>query len=290
MGIVGRRNPVVCGDDGAARRIVDPRKLVERDEALPVVAGIPPRLRHHAGASPAPFPVVVAVAVAVIAATVPPNWDAGGRDESDVPVDVGVGHVLLRRVEVPRGGDEAPPVPRMGQSEAGLQRAIVVPQRRPCECEHPCRVVARARLRPGIVEYRAVPRLAHVQHHVLVVPDPDALASDLELAPAVRGEVARWIRRVDPFDEQVLDVGSGVGEAPGGTGVVPEHDHRHAGHGRSDDVPPRPGEVREVPDRGCREPEVRIVREDRLAGRAPRTVDHPAIGAGVAAVGRERGE
>ena len=186
--VVGRRNRMVCGDDGAARRIVDSRKLVVGDETLPVVAGVPPRPRHRAGASCGP-----------VVAVVPPNGNPRGSDETDVPVDVGVRDVLLRRVEVPEVGDEFPPVPRVRQSEPGLQRTVVVPQRRPRERENPCRVVARARLRPGIVQNRAVPGFTHVQHHILVVPNPNSFASNLELAPAVRGEVAPMDSTGRPF-------------------------------------------------------------------------------------------
>ena len=264
-------DPVVRGDDGAARWVVDPGKLVEGNESLPVVACIPPRPRHRAG-------TLLAVAA--------PNRNQTGSDVPDVSVHVGVGDVLLRGMEVARVGDEALPVPRVREPEAGLQGEVVFAQRGPREREHSAGAGMVVRCAPGIIEDRAMPGLAHLQRHVLAVLDPNALAAHVECAPAVRGEIARGIGRIDLFDEQVLNVRAGIGEAPCNVAVVPEHHHRHAGEGRAHGVHAGPREMHEIPDRRRGEPEVGIVREQRLAGHAPRPVDHPAIGAGVASGGR----
>ena len=144
------------------------------------------------------------------------------------------------------------------------------------------------RPRRGVVEDRAVPGLAHAQHHVLAVLDLDDLAADLEPAVAGRRQVAGGVLRIELLDEEVLGVRSGVGEAPGDPAVVPEHHERHPGEGRPDDVAARPGEMGEVPHRRHGEAEVRVVREERLSRRALRARDRPAIRAGKPARGRER--
>ena len=191
-------------------------------------------------------------------------------------------------MELPQVVGEARPVARPREPEAGLHGEVVVAKGGPPEGEHVPGGRGSGRPRRGVVEDRAVPGLADAQHHVLAVLDLDDLAVDLEPAVAVQRQVAGGVLRVELLDEEVLGVRPGVGEAPGDPAVVPQHHERHPGEGRPDDVAARPGEVGEVPDRRHGEAEVRVVREERLSGRAPRSRDRPAIRAGKTARGRER--
>ena len=216
-----------------------------------------------------------------------PDRDPAGRQESDVAVHVGVGDVLLRRVEVAEGGDEAGPVPDFREAEAGLQGEVVVAQSGPGEGEHVAGGRGAGGRGQGVVEDRAVPGLAHAHHHVFAVLHLDDLAAHVEGAVAGGCQVAPGIVRIDLLDEEVLDVGRRIGEAPRHPAVVPEHHHRHSREGRAHDVAAGPGQMGEVPDRGDGQTEVGVVREERLAGRAPGSADDPAIRAGMAAPGPE---
>ena len=77
---------------------------------------------------------------------------------------------------------------------------------------------------------------------------------------------------------EILDVRGDVGRAPGDELVASERDRRRAGKRAADDVEVAGGHVREVP--GGRQPraEMRIVGEQRLAGRRHRAVDDPVVG------------
>ena len=80
------------------------------------------------------------------------------------------------------------------------------------------------------------------------------------------GDSARH-RRVDVFDEEVLDVGLERGQPPGDPVVVPDQHGGNAGQRRAGR--PQAGSVEggEIPDGRRSQPEMRIVGEDRFAAR-----------------------
>ena len=184
-------------------------------------------------------------------------------------------------------GDEARPVRRPRKAEAGLEGAVVVAKGGPSERDHVAGGSGAGRRRRCIAEDRAVAGLPDAQRHVVAVLHLDDLAAYPEPPVAVGRQVAGGVLRVELLDEEVLGVRAGVGKAPRGPAVVPEHHDRHSGKGRAHDVAPRPGEVGEVPDGGNGEAEVGVVREERLLRHAPRSAHDPAIGAGMAAPGAE---
>ena len=274
MRVVGIRHRMVCADDGPPRRVVDEGQLLEGDEALPVVARLPSRARHHP-------PARISTRT---------NRQTRGGEQPDVAVGVRVGDVLLRRVEIPERIHEALPVLRTGKREARLRGEIVLAERGPGESEHVARFERSTGRLPTVFEYRTVPCLPHLQHHILVALHLDHFAPHLERARTGRSQVASGVRGVDLLDEEVLDVGSGVGQSPRRMAVMADYDDRQAGEGRADHVVAGPGEMHEVPGRRGAQSQVGIVGENRPAGRAPRPVDDPAIGAGVAVGVREHGE
>ena len=89
------------------------------------------------------------------------------------------------------------------------------------------------------------------------------------------------------LDEDVLDVGAGVGEAPGDVGVAADDDEGDAGEGEAFDVQ-RSGAVGVeggfVPDVGGGEAEVHVVGEEWGAGGGVGAGDDPVVGAVAAAV------
>ena len=89
------------------------------------------------------------------------------------------------------------------------------------------------------------------------------------------------------LDEDVLDVGSGVGEAPGDEGVAADDDEGNAGEGEAFDVEGRGAVGVEggfVPDVGGAEAEVHVVGEERGSGGGVGAGDDPVVGAVAAAV------
>ena len=68
--------------------------------------------------------------------------------------------------------------------------------------------------------------------------------------------------------------------------VVPDDDAWQPGRGRADDVPAGRVQVDEVAKRRVREGAMRIVREQRRAGRRPRAAHHPCVRTGAAIGGR----
>jgi hypothetical protein len=82
---------------------------------------------------------------------------------------------------------------------------------------------------------------------------------------------------VETFDVEVLHVEAEVRDAPRDT-VVVAHDHRrYARQSCARDVQPRRSQMDYVPRRRQAPLEVRIVGEDRLAGRSARARQHPRV-------------
>ena len=120
MRVARRRDLVVRGDDRAAGGLNACGSSSNGDVAGPVVARVPARRGREA------LQVVVGLA----------HRHAAGGDEADVAVDVGVHHVLLRRVEVARGGEELVQSRARPRRRRGLQREVVLGERGPAKREH----------------------------------------------------------------------------------------------------------------------------------------------------------
>jgi hypothetical protein len=86
---------------------------------------------------------------------------------------------------------------------------------------------------------------------------------------------------------QVLHVAAGAGEAPGDALVASGQDARHTRQRAANGVEAGRVQVREVPHRRRREPEVRVVGEQRLARGGAAAGERPAVGSGQE-VGRLR--
>ena len=140
-----------------------------------------------------------------------------------------------------------------------------------------------------------------VEDDVFAAADVDGFALMEERMPVAVGglELGAGGCEADAFDEEVLDVGIEVGEAPGDVVVVAYDDEGRAGDGDSGDVEGSAGrggglEVSLVPDARDAVSEMHIVREERLAGGGVGAGYHPVVGAGHASFAGgfeiERGE
>ena len=134
-----------------------------------------------------------------------------------------------------------------------------------------------------VVEDRSVGRESDLLEDGLGALHPDLLGPRLERPRLAVEEVAGRIGRVGLLEEQVLDVRAGVRRAPRDARVVAEHDRGDARErGARDVVRAGVGDRRamepvQVPDRGHRDPEVRVVREERAAGRGQPRRDDPVV-------------
>ena len=118
-------------------------------------------------------------------------------------------------------------------------------------------------------------RDAHFQLHVFRTLDLDHLGDLLErLGPLGRDVAAAGIQL---FEVEVLHVRAGVGEPPRDPVIAPQGDDGDARQRGPDEVPSRDMEVREIPDGGRRQPQVRVVGEQRLVAGAAAAGDHPVI-------------
>ena len=108
-----------------------------------------------------------------------------------------------------------------------------------------------------------------------------------ERPPAVGRQIELRVVGVDLLDEDVLHVGAGVGETPRqGIGAAEQHEG-HAGQCRAHDIDrgrlrPLERQVGEIPGGGGREPQVRIVGQQRLAGARTFARDDPVVGGATA--------
>ena len=129
---------------------------------------------------------------------------------------------------------------------------------------------------------------AHVECVRRSARDPDLLLAHLERRRALGRQITGRIDGIDTFDEQILRVGAGVGEAPGYGAVVPQHDRGYARQGRPDQLEARRLEVGEIPHARRLQAEMRIVGEQRPAGERSSWTDHPGVGADPARLGRRQ--
>ncbi len=239
--IVVGHDLVVGRYDAARGGVVAARQRIEGDEAVPVVFRLP------AGRGCLALEVVVGLA----------QRDAAGRDESDVALGIRIDHVLLRRIEVARRSQEFVPIARGRQFAGGLHRHVVFAQRGPFEREREVLWQGVRRRLEHIGDQRAVARGAHHDRHVRLSLYLDHFAVGRELLPSLRREYPAFA--VDAFDVQILHIRAGVGEAPGDLAVASQHDCGHARQRRPHHVESRRRQMREIPDRGGGQAQVRVV-------------------------------
>ena len=108
----------------------------------------------------------------------------------------------------------------------------------------------------------------------------------LEGRAALGRQVTRGIVGIGTFEEEVLGIGTGVGDAPGDPAVGPHHDHGDAGQGGAGHGEAGSVQVGEIPDRRHREPQMRVVGQHRQAACRMAAVDHPVVRA-VARLGQQ---
>src|SRR5260370_40798682 len=108
----------------------------------------------------------------------------------------------------------------------------------------------------------------------------DLLMTHFRVAPTLRREVAKRIRRIELFDVGIRDVRADIGHAPGDS-IVVTYDHSgHTGRGDARDADARCAQMYEIPDRRRRCRQVWIAREQRLAGLGALAADNPVVARG----------
>ena len=122
-----------------------------------------------------------------------------------------------------------------------------------------------------------MPRRPDGQLDVGAVLDANDFFARLEWLRPVRRQISGRIGQVDRLDEQVLHVGVRGREAPGDRVVLTQNDDRTPGERAPLDRSFRRDNPREIPDDRRAKAEVRVVREDRLAGNRSRSGHHPFV-------------
>ncbi len=135
-------------------------------------------------------------------------------------------------------------------------------------------------LRPGqrVGEQRAAVGAPQPEHHRRRAPSAELLRLHLEVAPDAVHLVARAVA-VHLLVPEVAVVEHRVRGAPRDGRRAPEHDGGHARQGGPHRGVGAAAHAREVPHARQREGEVRVVREDRRARRAPAAADDPRVAA-----------
>ena len=198
-------------------------------------------------------------------------------------IDVGVAGGNRRAAEIGGGGAELLPITGSRDLEHEVHKVTRVERGPPERERHGLPLEYRRNDRPMTgdrdVHHRRICAALYVDRFALE-------RGGLELTLVL---VAPRIGRVLVFEKEVLGVGVGVREAPRDPVVVTDHDPRDPREGEADELVARALEADLVPDRGVPHGEVRIAREDRLAGRGPRAGEGPAVGADAGAgAGKER--
>ena len=103
-----------------------------------------------------------------------------------------------------------------------------------------------------------------------------------------RREIPARLLRIDAFDKHILDINVGAGDAPGETVVAAENYRRKAGGRRAGKGALRSNQTRQIPSRGQREGQMRIVGEDRGAGLGPGAGYNPSIRSAARCAGAVR--
>jgi len=120
---------------------------------------------------------------------------------------------------------------------------------------------------------------AHGQPHVAQAADANRLLDDFGRPPLAVDLVARRVVRVEALDIYVLDVGEGVGDAPGAVVVVADDDAGHAGQGEAADVVVAAVQMDGVPDGREDGRQVGVIGQLRPAALCARPSDDPVVAA-----------
>ena len=203
----------------------------------------------------------------------------------DVPVNVGIHHVLARRVQERRSVAEFLPVLRGVQVEERVGEGIV---ERPAQSQ-----LARAHRRSSqligneVRDDGAVAGDGDVQDHVPSVLHVNDFGAVFGLEPTVRSLVFAVL--VEILDVQILHGRLDVGEAPGNALVVTDDDERHSGQRHADYIVTTAAQMRLIPKVRHLVAKVHVIREQRLPGNRMRAGDSPVIGTGHESVGVREG-
>ncbi len=185
---------------------------------------------------------------------------------SDVSVDVGIHHVLPRRIQLRKCALEFFPVLRRIHVKEWDAQSVV---ERPAQRQRPR--FARNQFRDD----RSVTRDLHVHGHVRLALDVDHLDAMFRLHPSRRSLIRAL--RVEILDVNVGHGWTDVGESPRDSLVV-AHDHiRHAGQRHPGNVESARVQVRLVPQVRHLVAEVHIIREQWLSGDGVRSGNHPVV-------------
>ena len=107
----------------------------------------------------------------------------------------------------------------------------------------------------------------------------DDFLADLGVFPLTVVQVLVRVRGIEMLDEEVGDVGAGVGHAPGNSLVMPDHHERQAGKSGAGNAEPRRNQVRHVPNARHGMAQMRVVGEQRFARASVRAAHYPVVAA-----------
>ena len=200
-----------------------------------------------------------------------PYRQPAGGVIADVAVDVGVDEILARSREARDGRGELGPVLRAVDVEEGKLETIRI-GRGPAQ---------RILLVFIAQKNRAVPGDPLIELQRLGAFDRDGVALQARLLQLSAKYVTAGLR-VDLFAIQILHVELKIGHAPGDALVVPDDHGGNARQRHPADVQARArASAPCTTSTGMREFEMRIVREDRLAGGGVRARNRPRVRAGL---------
>jgi len=256
MPVAARQDVVVGGRHEPARRVVRHRERIERQEAVPLILA---RARDRQGAGPVAL-----------------RHQAGGHP-ADVPIDVGIHQVLGGQQPFGRRRPEGAPVAGAVERERGH-----VP-RRPGLRAHEAK--RKGPVPRGILtnQWPMFRELSH-QHTRRLAGYAQRVDLAPQRLPAAAIEVASHLRRrracgtrPDRFHVDVLLVHADDGEAERHAVVVAGRDPGNARLARANDIPARPHQVREVPQRRVLHGPMRIVGQQWLARCRLGATHHPVV-------------
>ena len=245
MGIVGRHDALVGGEQHAGGGIARGRQLVERDIRPPSALAVVRQPTVPCGA----------------------HRHAAGGEKGDGTSAVGHNKTLHGTVKVTQSAPHVIDGTGTGERETGLDSGVVAVEYGPAQRYRLTGSDDIGMLGAYVGDNGAVGGLAH------------------DNGPTVIAETYRFLAH--PYHvvlvdhEQVLHVGAGVGDAPGGISVAPNHNHGNAGNGGTDDVESRRRKMGQIPGGRRGQPEMGVVGEDRLSVRRTPPGDDPVVGADI---------
>lgn len=257
VGIARPDHGVVGVDQPPRRRVFHLWQVGEGDHAGPVVFPGPAGNRHP--------PVAVA-----------PHRHPPRRDQADGAVGGGIGHVLLRRLVERQGGAHLRPRSGAVQAVQRLDRGVRLPQPGEGQGQH---LAGGCQIPPfQIRQHRPVTGFAHGQRLRRPAGHGDGFRAGDEGRAAVGGEVAGRVGGVDAFDEQILGVAVGHGEAPRHPPVVAQQMEGHPRRRRPAEAQARRLDPGQIPQDRRFQLQMGVVGQDRLAGGGVAPVQHPFVG------------